>query len=311
MTDENTTTPAGISPQDILFVLFRRKWIILLFSGLGLAAAAALFVVTKPTYQSEAKLLLRYVQESRTATTVDKDSQIKSPDVAGENIINSEREILNSLDLALQVAEILGPEKILGTAGRETNLVKAAIMIQRGLEVDVPPRSSIIRLLFSHTDPELAQVILKQLIASYLKKHVELHLGTGDLEKFLAQQTDQLKSRLNTTDDALQKVKTKAGVISPEETRKVYVEELSKIRQELFQVEAQIAEHKAMLGDAEKDGASRSEDAAALGIPLDKLEEYKSVCDELSRAQSARRDMLNKYTPENPSLQRFLERLTR
>src|SRR5256885_3246748 len=76
-------------------------------------------------------------------------------------------------------------------------------------------------------------------------------------------------------------------------------------------LEAQIAEHKALLGDAEKDGASRSEDAAALGIPLEKLEEYKSVCDELSRAQSTRRDMLNKYTPGNPSLQRFLERMAR
>ena len=314
MTDENntTTTPgAGIRLDDVIYALFRRKWLITGFAVAGLLAAGGLFLIQKPTYQSAAKLLLRYVQENRSATTVDKDSQIKSPDFSGENIINSEREILNSLDLAIQVAEVIGPGKIQGTVGKETNLMKAAVTIQRGLEVDVPPKSSIIRLVFTHTDPEVTQAVLQQLIRSYLKKHVELHRGLGDLEKFLAQQTDQLKARLNQTDDALQKIKVNAGVSAPEENRKAYVEQMSKIRQELLDVEAGIAERKTILAEMEKLEPSKNEDANEVGVPLDKLEEYKSVCAELSRSQAARREMLSKFTPENPSVKRLLDQIVR
>ena len=310
MADENTTQPAGIRLEDILYTLFRRKWMILGFSAAGFVAAAALFFIKKPAYQSEAKLLLRYVQENRSGGTVD-NSQIKSPDTGGDALINSELEILSSLDLAMQVAEIVGPEKIQGTAGKDTNAVKAALMIQKGLQVDVPRRSSIIRLVFGHGDPDVAQAVLRQLITNYLKKHVELHRGLGDLEKFLAQQTDQLKARLNQTDDALHKIKEKSGVISPEEARKSYMELMSKIRMELFQVEADIAQRKALLADAEQLTPSRSEDANALEAPLEKIEEYKSICAELSRAQTTKRDMLAKYTPESPTWQQFLARITR
>src|SRR5262245_32597233 len=101
MTDENRAgEPAGIRPQDIYFVLFRRKWVILVFSAAGLIAAGALYPTVKPLYQSEAKLLLKYVQESPSVSAVDKEAQIRSPDSAGENIIHSEIEILSSLDLA-------------------------------------------------------------------------------------------------------------------------------------------------------------------------------------------------------------------
>jgi polysaccharide biosynthesis transport protein len=309
MTDDNTTTTSegGIGLHDILYVLFRRKWMILSFIGLGLVLAAGVFLRGKPVYQSEAKLLLRYVQENRAATAVDKDSQIRAPDSTGDALINAELEILSSFDLATQVAEIIGPEKIQGTAGKETNAMEAAIMIQKGLQVDAPRKSSIIRLIYTHGDPEVTQGVLRQLIASYLKKHVELHRGVGDLDKFLAQQTDQLRSRLSQTDDTLQKIKQKSGIISPEETKKAYVEMISKIRQELFDVEAEIAERKAALAEIGPGG----DDAQVDGLPADKVEEYKLISGELSRAQMTRREMIFKYTAESPVLQQFLERMAR
>jgi uncharacterized protein involved in exopolysaccharide biosynthesis/Mrp family chromosome partitioning ATPase len=316
MTDENATTQTtGIGLQDLIHALFKRKWLILGLSASGVLAAGALFFTMKPVYQSEAKLLLRYVQENRSASTVDKDAQIKSPDVAGEGIINSEKEILNSLDLALQVAEIVGPEKIQGTAGKDTNVTKAALVIQRGLDVSVPAKSSVIRLLFTHTDPDVTQAVLTQLIRSYLKKHVELHRGLGDLEKFLAQQTDQLKARLNHTDDAMRKIKESAGLIAPDETRKAYIEQIAKVRQELFEVEAEIAERKALLGETGDSMPSKGDEPGgkqeAPAIPSEKVSEYRDVCAELSRDQAARRELLARFTMESPSVQQLTERVNR
>src|SRR4051812_34079379 len=98
------SAPAGIRLDDIYFVLFRRKWLILAFSALGLAAAATVYFLRTPLFQSEAKLLVRYIQESRAVSTVDKDVQITAPDNRADSLINSELEILNSFDLASEVA---------------------------------------------------------------------------------------------------------------------------------------------------------------------------------------------------------------
>src|SRR4051812_35329452 len=98
---------------DVYYILFRHKGKI----GAFLCAAVAGLVIVKlfspPVYQSEAKLLIRYVLESKALNPGVNDSGVKSPDRGGENIINSELEILTSLDLAQQVAETVGPEKIL------------------------------------------------------------------------------------------------------------------------------------------------------------------------------------------------------
>src|SRR5438445_205325 len=78
------------------------------------------------------------------------DSRGKPPDELGENIINSELEILTSLDLAQEVVtkQDIGPEKILAKAGGGADPQRAAALIRKGLIVDVPKRSSVIRLVF-------------------------------------------------------------------------------------------------------------------------------------------------------------------
>src|SRR5437870_3104566 len=86
----------------ISFVSFRHKWKILLFSLAGLVAATVLYLTRTPMHQSRAKLLVRYVTESRSITLRGLNEQTTSPDSRGENIINSELEILSSWDLALK-----------------------------------------------------------------------------------------------------------------------------------------------------------------------------------------------------------------
>ncbi|HLX68631.1 MAG TPA: Wzz/FepE/Etk N-terminal domain-containing protein, partial [Verrucomicrobiae bacterium] len=54
----------GLTLGDIYFILFRHKWKILALSALGFIAAFALPRMSTKVYQSEAKLLIRYVTET-------------------------------------------------------------------------------------------------------------------------------------------------------------------------------------------------------------------------------------------------------
>ena len=308
--NEPQSAPAGFRLDDIYFILFRRKWIILGFLGAALAAGAFLVLCTDPTYHSEAKLLLRYIQENRSVRALDQESQITSPDSRGENIINSEVEILNSFDLLAEVVDLVGAEKILGEKEGAASKTKATLLLQKSLAVKNPPKSNIIRLYFEHSDPEVAQGVLQHLVASYLKKHFQIHREVGILDDFLSQQTDQIRARLNQTDDDLRDLKAKARVISIEDSRKGYGEQLSKLQQELFAAEAELAERRAAFGELEKLTSTRSEgDAKELGVPEETVTEYKDVSFQLATLKTSERDQLLKFTPEHPAIQRLREQI--
>ena len=116
-----------------------------------------------------------------------------SVDVSAQNIINSEIEILTSLDVAKQVAANVGPEKILAKKGGGSNPLAAAGVVCSGIEVE-PPKASIITVSFKHPDADIVQPVLKAIIHSYMLKHLEVHGGGGELEDYYIKQKDELRT---------------------------------------------------------------------------------------------------------------------
>src|SRR5688572_14591510 len=103
MNPEIESPQAGIKLDDIYFAIFRHKWKIVFFAALGLVIAAWTYFRSAPVYVSEARILIRYVLESKGVNRMGADETVKSPDARGENIINSEIEILSSFDLLREV----------------------------------------------------------------------------------------------------------------------------------------------------------------------------------------------------------------
>ena len=217
MDSASTNTPApSIDLGTIYYTLFRHKGKIILCSLLGFIAAFAGYRSMPPPYVSEAKLFIRYVitSDGNTPGPGRDESTTKSPDQRGETIISSEVEILTSLDLAEQVVKNIGAEKILAKTGGGKDATHAAALIQRNLLVEVPPHSSVIRIDFKYPDPDIVQLVLRELVDSYRKRHVEIHQAAGLVNDFLTQETDQLRARLAQTDEELRKATNKAGIIS-------------------------------------------------------------------------------------------------
>src|SRR5438445_2465862 len=198
------TPPPGLALGDIYYILFRHKWKIAAISAVGLAAALLLPLAMPLAFQSEAKLFIRYVMDTKSPGQVGaNDTRIKSPDERGENIINTELEILTSLDLAQEVVTNIGPEKILAKAGGGAEMQRAAGLVRKNLVAEVPKKSNVIRILFQHPDPSIVQPVLNQLINIYLKRHAEIHHATGVLDDSLARDTELLRSRLVATEAEL------------------------------------------------------------------------------------------------------------
>src|SRR5205809_512685 len=56
------TPPSGLDLREIYYAFFRQKWKIILLSLTGILAAAILYVVRPPAYQSVAKFLVKNLE---------------------------------------------------------------------------------------------------------------------------------------------------------------------------------------------------------------------------------------------------------
>jgi hypothetical protein len=156
-----------ISQPGVMRTLRRHKWKVLLCSAAGLLAAIGLSILRPAHFQSETKLFVRYA--GATANI--------SPDERAE-VMRQEAAILTSFDLLRHVAVAIGPEKIMYEAGGDEDPIRAALVIHRGLRVEVPANSGVILVTFRHPDSSILQPVLRELIQSFLRQSAELERST-------------------------------------------------------------------------------------------------------------------------------------
>ena len=140
--------PSSMNLHDILYVLFRHKWKIIVTSAIGLSAAAAVFLLYPTVYESQAKLLVRYVIDR---SAIDQMDSKAATGPASENLINSEVEILTSWDLATQVASAIGFARFLPESDGPPDIAKAVRNLRMDLTVTALRGTNII--VVSYTEP--------------------------------------------------------------------------------------------------------------------------------------------------------------
>ena len=116
----NGAPSPGMSLEDIYYILFRRKWVIIVCSICGLIGAGITLGAWLPTYSSQAELYISDIPETRL--TPDKDPNVVDTLTGNPgNVLESEVEILKSLDNLKQVARILTPARIMAKYVKGTN----------------------------------------------------------------------------------------------------------------------------------------------------------------------------------------------
>jgi len=250
--------------SDILFALFKRKRIIILCAALGIIAAATVYFLYPPSYESQAKLLVRYVTERSAVDPIEAEKAGAASNNEADRVIGAEIEILTSWDLAVQVAQAIGPQRVLPPNKGMFKKVAEAIGLKRspaparaptendaagsivsGLKVISNKGSNIIFISYKNPNPEVATLVLQELLSRYFVKHLEVHRSAGAFD-FVTQQTDQVRARLNQTEDALKSLREKTGIASLKEGSAALTTEAAKTQEQLNIAEANLAEQQAL-----------------------------------------------------------------
>jgi len=251
MSEENIqeSPSGGISISDIYFVLFRRKWIIIVCAILGVVAAAVLYTIKPPRFRSEAELLISYVAETTTLARPGQAAPLRTLDEQAATILNTEGQIIRSPDVARQVVDVMGPEKIMPKGSPRTNKDEAINIVLNNLEIDLQPQNGgVIALIFQHADPNTAKDVLTQVIEAYVKKHKEIRRGGGRVDE-LVEKTDRLAAALAQTDQQMRDAKAAIGGVDITATKRDYADQVARIREQLFKAQTDLAKRQATLDE--------------------------------------------------------------
>ena len=110
-----------------------------------------------------------------------------------------------------------------------------------------PKEATSLSYLTQTADPQLARLVLQELLSRYFVKHLEVHRSAGAFD-FVTQQTDQVRARLNQTEDALNTLRNKIGIVSTlQDGQKAIAEETADAQKQLNAAEADLAEQQALV----------------------------------------------------------------
>src|SRR5438270_8803808 len=247
--------PSNLNLRNILSAIFKWKRFILGFTVFGIVAAAGIYFFYPTVYESDARLLVRYVLERSAVDPVDAmsgQSGNRGTGITNDGVIAAEVSILTSWDLSVQVAEALGPNRVLPDTKAPT-VVAAAAAINSGLATTTAKGSNIIEVSYENPKPEVATAVLNELVSRYFTKHLEVHRSAGAFD-FVSQQSDQIRARLNQTEDALKGLKAKAGVISLQDSMASINTQSSRSEHQIRAAENDLAERQARVKQIERGG---------------------------------------------------------
>jgi succinoglycan biosynthesis transport protein ExoP len=290
---------SSLNFHDIIFILFRHKWKIIICAMLGILAAAGVYFFLPAQYESQSKLFVRYVMDRSAVDGL--DSQTKTLGSPSESAINSEVEILTSSDLAMQVAAAVGADRLVQRSRDKVTNADAGLSIVRNLDVSVVKDSNIISVTYRNSDPRLAVEVLQELVKRYFDKHLEVHRSLGAFD-FVTREADQLRAQLNQTEEELKQLKTKTGITSLAEDTTALATELAKVQEDLDGAEAELAAQKARVNEIEKSlaGADAQQSEQVARPPSsDVVGEYQGLVTRVAHLREMETELLSKYTAQN------------
>jgi Mrp family chromosome partitioning ATPase/uncharacterized protein involved in exopolysaccharide biosynthesis len=167
--------------------------------------------------------------------------------------------------------------------------------------------------VFKHKDPAVVQQVLAQVIQSYLDRHAEIHRPGGQYDEFLTQEKDRLRSSLAATEESLREIKTNLNIVSLDDSRKVFADQMTKIQQDIFNADAELAEHEATMDQLAKlnpvakqsdtnsvsAGTNAVQVAGSNAVTPEKDAQYVRVIDTLTTFRHEEQSLLTYLLPEN------------
>ncbi|MBL7217573.1 MAG: GumC family protein [Desulfobacteraceae bacterium] len=302
------------SMRDFLYLIFKRKAQILIFFGVTAFTVTIGTLLWPPTYETTSQILVKIGRENLFVPASGVNPVVN---INREQQINSEIEILKSRSLAEQVVESLGPRTIYPKLKIKENDVrgsikesdtrkilveKAAMRLQKHLDIKAIKKSNVIEIGFRHRNRGMTAIVVNTIVKFFLDRHLDIHKNRQSY-KFFKDQSETLKERLRQGEETIKAFKGKHAVTSLEQELSLLLTLEANLSGELNQSLAQKAATNNRIKEIRRQLAatpktiSQGKEINSNPYLINTLET------KLVELELKRRELLSKYTPRNRLVQ--------
>jgi polysaccharide biosynthesis protein PslE len=305
--------PSGISPRDLLFILFKFKTRALLVAAsvFLLALLAAMFMPSK--FKSEAQL---QVKAGRDTISIDPTASIGQSQLVTTDFhkqVQTERQILASQAVAAKTVDLLGlpffgaddetdPDK------RDRAISRIASSLTSKVDVAAVKDTAILAVAYTSSNPTDAQKLVGAYVDAYLLVRAQSRLGP-QTEAFLSRQSDEARERLKKVQTQILKLKLETGVSEPEEQKKILLARIANLQTEIDKANAEQAGTVGTVKAIEDQLAVTPREIrtqSTIGAPMGALDQAKNKLNTL-RQQEA--ELLTKFLPDAIPVQQIRDQI--
>lgn len=288
---------SGLAFGDILYTIFRHKFLIVCSLVLGLGAAVVVRFIRPPNFESTAQIYVPYIIEQPALDPSNPNNPILSTGGGGEMQMYTEVDFLRSFDTALEVADKIGPARILARYGGGAGRMDAAGVIASGISI-LPPRTMSLTVTFSHRDPLLVQPVMQAIVEVYMRRHRNMRLGVND-DNYFAEKREETKEKLTNLEDQIRRLKVVAGVPDLRERQNAVTREYADLQTQVLRAESELSRRSARLGELSQSQTNLQ----ATAISSDTIATYSDILTLVDGIKREQRSglMLQDWTTNHPS----------
>ncbi len=263
--------------RDLLNIIYRRIWILKVVVILFPLSVLIACLLMTPSYESAGKIVVTAKKDTTsllTGISGTGPSQIVNLNV-DEMDLNTEMEILRSLDLWTETVKALGPEllrrttpgiftrlnqevgSLLGETPAEhaptpsdgdqnDRLRSIAKSLLANFNAVPTPKSKVIDVSLRYPDPVMVQKILATLLDKYIPYHLKVY-SLPQAELFFAEQVKEAKENYDRASQELTEFRKRWNLSLPERQKQELISMIKSIDDALLDVNSNLSQYEKMI----------------------------------------------------------------
>ena len=220
--------------------ILRRRWkAVLLCVIVGLGSAGLISALMTRTYMASGRIAVN--QENPDALGLKGNSAHAVEDTDTILALDTQVDMLQSDSLALGTIEKLRLTENPALTSGGQNLSREHVLqrLKRNLEISRLPRSRIIEIRYSSSDPRLAADVVNTLVDLYLETNFRNQFqSTTHTSKWLSGQLDELKNTVESSQAALVDYQKQHGIVGFDDKQNIVTSKLDDLNKDLTAAEA-------------------------------------------------------------------------
>ncbi|MHC4203998.1 MAG: GumC family protein, partial [Planctomycetota bacterium] len=236
---DNLRSPSiGIAPEDLLQIIWRSRWIVLLTTAMALVAGLTYITITTPLYTSTSRI---YVQQNGPRILAEAESVMTQ----SKNYLYTQAELLKSTPILSDALEKDGIKQLKIFHKVENPI---AYLKKKGLNVTVGNKDDIIDIASDSPDPVEAAQLVNAVVDSYKTYHaIRKRSTTGEVLRILQKEKQDRDQELAKKLKAMMALKSEnIGLAFEDRNSNIVLDRLDTLSAELTQAELQTVEAKSV-----------------------------------------------------------------